>query len=384
LLSRGLRTRLERAPHELDVRRQHHLIESHLDPPRDLRGGDSMHGARYRRQPRLKNYFGGIAMGSVEVVLDCRAELGEGPVWDPEEHVLYWVNIKDHEIHRFDPASGEDTSWTTPADVGSLALRRSGGLVVALKTGFFFFDPEGVAFTAVAEPEPNLPDNRFNDGKTDRQGRFWAGSLYDPDETKPTGGLFRLDPDGSCGRMVDGIYASNALAFSPDSRTMYYGDSRRQIVWAWDFQAGDGAISNRRVFIELGPGKGVPDGAAVDFDGCYWLTQPPAGLVVRYDPTGRVDRVIEMPVSQPTCVAFGGTALDIPLHYLGQVQAAGGKTGDGAARRRALRATARRERSSGCALCGLALAHHGHIAQTVALRTAQSVPATARISYLKR
>lgn len=250
-------------------------------------------------------------MGSVEVVLDCRAELGEGPVWDPEERVLYWVNIKAHEIHRFDPATGIDTFWPTSADVGSLALRRHGGLVVALKTGFFFFDPPRGAFTPIAEPEPEFPDNRFNDGKTDRQGRFWAGSLYDPDETKPTGGLFRLDPDGSCHKIVDGIHASNALAFSPDSRIMYYGDSRQRIVWAWDFHAEDGAISNRRVFVALKAGEGTADGAAVDEDGCYWLTQPPAGRVVRYDPMGRVDRVIEMPVSQPTCVAFGGREMDI-------------------------------------------------------------------------
>jgi len=250
-------------------------------------------------------------VSSPECVLDCRAELGEGPVWDPEERVLYWVNIKAREIHRFDPGTGEDRLWNTPADIGSLALRRRGGMVVALKTGFFFFDPVAGGFTPIAEPEPGLPDNRFNDGKTDRQGRFWAGSLYDPDETRPTGGLFRLDPDLSCRRMVDGIHASNALAFSPDSKTMYYGDSRRRIVWAWDFDATDGAIRDRRVFLELKGADGVPDGAAVDDEGCYWLTQPPAARVVRYDPKGRIDRVIEMPVSQPTCVAFGGAAMDV-------------------------------------------------------------------------
>jgi L-arabinonolactonase len=250
-------------------------------------------------------------MPAVECVLDCRAELGEGPVWDPEAGVLYWVNIKDHEIHCFDPATGVDRLWKTPADVGSLALRRDGGLVAALKTGFFFFDPTSEVFTAVAEPEQDLPDNRFNDGKTDRQGRFWAGSLYDPDETKPTGGLFRLDPDRSCRKLVGGIHASNALAFSPDSRTMYYGDSWQRIVWVWDFDADDGAISNRRVFIALKDGEGTADGAAVDFDGCYWLTQPPASRVVRYDPRGRIDQVIEMPVSQPTCCAFGGADMDI-------------------------------------------------------------------------
>ena len=116
-------------------------------------------------------------MDTVDCILDCQAELGEGPVWDPEAEVLYWVNIKQREIHRLDPAGGQDRVWTAPSEVGSLALRQGGGMVVALRTGFFFFDPEGGAFTPVALPEPGLAENRFNDGKTDRQGRFWAGSL---------------------------------------------------------------------------------------------------------------------------------------------------------------------------------------------------------------
>jgi len=248
-------------------------------------------------------------MVAMDCVLDCRAELAEGPVWDPIDEVLWWVNIKAREIHRFDPATGHDEMWPTPADVGSLALRETGGLVVALKTGFFFFDPPG-RFTIIAEPEPDLPDNRFNDGKTDRQGRFWAGSLYDPDESRATGGLWRLDIDLSCHKMVGGIHASNGLAFSPDSRTAWYADSRQRTVWAFDFDADDGVLSNRRVFVELTGDAGVPDGAAVDDDGGYWLTQPPAGLLVRYDPRGRADRTIRMPVSQPTCCAFGGPRRD--------------------------------------------------------------------------
>ena len=249
-------------------------------------------------------------MVAMDCVLDSRSELAEGPVWDPVEQVLWWVNIKAREIHRFDPATGQDVVYATPTDVGSLGLREKGGLVVALKTGFFFFDPPG-RFTPVAEPERDLTDNRFNDGKTDRQGRFWAGSLYDPDESRATGGLWRLDTDLTCHRQVDGIHASNGLAFSPDSRTAYYADSRQRTVWAFDFDADDGVLSNRRVFVALAGDAGTPDGAAVDDDGCYWLTQPPAGLVVRYDRHGRADRTIRMPVSQPTCVAFGGPRLDV-------------------------------------------------------------------------
>ena len=207
-------------------------------------------------------------MDTVECVLDCHAELAEGPVWDPEDGVLYWVNIKDHEIHRYDPATGQDRHWTTPTDVGSLALRSGGGMVVALRTGFFFFDPANAQFTPIAEPERDAPENRFNDGRTDRQGRFWAGSLHDP-ETAPTGSLYRLDTDLSCHKMVEGIYASNGLAFSPDSATAYFADSPRRTVWAWDFDQADGALRNRRVFIELRDGEGAPDGAdkVLDADG---------------------------------------------------------------------------------------------------------------------
>jgi L-arabinonolactonase len=248
-------------------------------------------------------------VGTVECVFDYHAELAEGPVWDPEEGVLYWVNIKDHEIHRYDPVAGQDEHWTTPADVGSLALRRDGGMIVALRTGFFFLDPATECFTPIAEPERDFPENRFNDGRTDRQGRFWAGSLHDP-ETAPTGSLYRLDTDLSCHKMVEGIYASNGLAFSPDSATAYFADSPRRTVWAWDFDPADGALRNRRVFIELRDGEGAPDGAAVDADGGYWLAQPPTARVVRYDPRGRIDRVLELPVSQPTCVAFGGARTD--------------------------------------------------------------------------
>ncbi len=248
-------------------------------------------------------------MSTLECILDCRAELAEGPVWDAEEGVLYWVNIKQGEIHRFDPTTRIDQQWRAPSDVGSIALRRGGGMVAALQSGFFFFDPASEGFTPVAEPEPDLPQNRFNDGKTDRQGRFWAGSLHDP-ETEPTGSLYRLDPDLSCHRMFSGVYAANGLAFSPDSKTVYFADSRRRVVWAWDFDAGEGLLRNQRVFIELHGRDGVPDGAAVDADGGYWLTQPPAGRVVRYNPRGRADRVIEMPVSQPTCVAFGGSRME--------------------------------------------------------------------------
>lgn len=249
-------------------------------------------------------------MEEVSCVLDAKALLGEGPLWDAADRALYWVDIKRREIHRFDPANGRDEKWSTPEDVGSLALRERGGLVVALTSGFHFFDPATGEIVPIAKPEPDRATNRFNDGKPDRQGRFWAGSMDDR-EAAPTGALYRLDADLSCTRLVDGVVCSNALCWSPDSRTLYYADSARRIVWAWDFDAADGTIDNRRVFIELPKGEGVPDGATVDAEGFVWLAQWNGWRVTRYDAKGRVDRVVRLPVQCPTCPMFGGSKLDV-------------------------------------------------------------------------
>ncbi len=227
-----------------------------------------------------------------------------------DEQRLYWVDIKRRLIHRFDPATGKDESWATPEDVGSLAVREKGGLIVALKTGFYFFDLETGTATPAALPLGEPPHNRFNDGKTDRQGRFWAGTM-DDNQKLTTGGLFRLTPTLDCKQMVRDICCSNSLCWSPDSRTMYYACSGQQLVWAWDFEPASGEISNRRVFAAIGEKRVVPDGATVDADGYVWIAMWGGWSVVRYDPKGRIDRVVDMPVQQPTCPMFGGPGLDV-------------------------------------------------------------------------
>jgi L-arabinonolactonase len=249
-------------------------------------------------------------MTDVTCVLDCRSLLGEGPLWDVAEQRLYWVDIKSRLIHRFAPDTGVDETWATAEDVGSLALRERGGLVIALKSGFYFFDlAEGRARPAVL-PGSEPANNRFNDGKTDRQGRFWAGSM-DDGEKRPTGGLFRLQPDLACRKMVDGIICSNALCWSPDSRLMYYADSWQRTVWVWDFDAATGEIDNRRVFLRVPEADGIPDGATVDSEGFLWIAQWGGWRVARYAPDGRLARTIMLPVQQPTCPMFGGPGLDV-------------------------------------------------------------------------
>jgi sugar lactone lactonase YvrE len=244
----------------------------------------------------------------IRCVLPACALLGEGPLWDPEDGVLYWVDIKRRLVHRFDPLTGRDAEWPVPEPVGSLARRTTGGLVVALRTGFHFLDLDTGAIQPVAQPEPDRSENRFNDGKPDRRGRFWAGSMHDP-MTAPTGALYRLDPDGGCQRMVDGVICSNALCWSPDGRTMYHADTLRRVVWAWDSDPDRGEIANRRVFLELSGDDGFPDGATVDAEGFLWLAHWGGWQLTRRDPTGRTERVIRLPVQQPTCPAFGGPDL---------------------------------------------------------------------------
>jgi sugar lactone lactonase YvrE len=162
----------------------------------------------------------------------------------------------------------------------------------------------------VVNPEPERAENRFNDGKTDRQGRFWAGSMHDP-ETLPTGSLYRLDGDLSCHQMADGLVISNALCWSPDGRTMYHADTARRVVWAWACDPASGDIAGRRPFVEIAAADGAPDGATVDAEGCVWLAHWGGWRLSRFDPDGRLERVVRLPVQQPTCPAFGGPGLDV-------------------------------------------------------------------------
>jgi sugar lactone lactonase YvrE len=243
-------------------------------------------------------------VSAVEVVLAADADLAEGCVWDDRANVLWWIDIFRGEIHRLDPSTGGDAVWTVDGPVGSLALREQGGLLIARRDGVYAFSP-GEEPAALVRPEPGRRHNRFNDGRTDRQGRFWVGSLH-LDETEPTGGFYRIDPDHSATLAADGIYAANGTAFSLDGRTGYHADSRRRVVWRFDCDPATGALANRRVFVEIAAREGAPDGATVDWDGCYWLAHASGWRLVRYDPKGRVDRIVQLPVEIPTCVAFGG------------------------------------------------------------------------------
>lgn len=159
------------------------------------------------------------------------AIVGESPVWSQREQVLYWVDILKPALHRFDPASGQQRSWTAPAAIGSISLARNGKIVAALRSGFHWFDPADASWTLIAHPEPHISHNRLNDGKTGPDGAFWAGTMDDRADKQPCASLYRLAPDGSISAHGNGLVVSNGLAWSPDGRTMYHSDSRRAVIY---------------------------------------------------------------------------------------------------------------------------------------------------------
>ena len=195
-----------------------------------------------------------------------------------------------------------------PERLCALALREKAGMVIALASGFAFFDPASGAIERLAAPEAHLPSNRMNDGKCDRRGRFWAGTMDDR-LTSPTASLYRLDPDLSCHRMEGGIGISNSLSWSPDNTTFYFADSLRKTIFAYDFDIDAGSIRNRRVFADCNDQEGTPDGSTIDAEGFLWNAHWDGWKLVRYAPDGRVDRIVPLPVQKPTSCMFGGPDL---------------------------------------------------------------------------
>lgn len=236
------------------------------------------------------------------------AFLGEGPQWLPGEKKLVWVDILAPAVNVSDPATGATRSVRMPELVGAVVPRRRGGWVAAMQSGFKAVDLETGAVTTLAAPESDRPGNRFNDGKCDRCGRFWAGTLAI--DTSPDGGsLYRFDPDGRVAVMETGVHVSNGLGWSPDDARFYFTDSGRRRIWVYDFDLASGTLSNRRVFVDVPEGQGVPDGLTVDAEGHVWVALWDGWCVTRYDPDGQVDRVVNLPVPRPTSCVFGGPEL---------------------------------------------------------------------------
>jgi sugar lactone lactonase YvrE len=245
----------------------------------------------------------------VDVVVACADIVGEGPVWVPEESCLYWVDIGGCRLHRYDPATNMHRTVATPARVGSFALRRNGGMVAAMEHELGWLDPATGAFEAIAAPEADRPNNRYNDGRCDRQGRFHAGSMNLARDW-PGGVLWRLDPSGRISEVASGVMVSNGLAWSPDGRTMHWADSPSGRIWRFAYDPDAGLAYDRKLWLEpADDAPGRPDGATVDAEGCYWSARWQGNRVLRFTPDGRIDREIRLPVSRITMCAFGGSDL---------------------------------------------------------------------------
>jgi sugar lactone lactonase YvrE len=243
---------------------------------------------------------------AVRLAIDARAGLGECPRWSAREAALYWVDIAAHELHRFEPSTGARRVRRFDEPVGCFALRHRGGLVLALRHGFALLDDfDGELRPIGPGIEAGRADIRFNDGRADAAGRFWAGTV-NLGKSAADAALYRLQPDGAAARMAQGALTSNGLAFSPDDRTLYWADTPNHVVFAFDFELKSGVIRNRRVFHRFPPGGGRPDGASVDEGGCYWVALYDGGRVARLSPEGRILQEVAVPARRVTMIGFGG------------------------------------------------------------------------------
>lgn len=242
----------------------------------------------------------------VKVAFQAEDRLGEGPVWSAVAQALYWVDIERPCLQRWQPQTGAYMAWPMPSQIGSYALREQGGAVVALRDGLYLFDFDSGELTNICRPEAEL-HTRFNDGKCDRHGRFWAGTM-DLKFEQPIGALYRLD-GRECHRVRTAVTCSNGLGWSPDNRTMYYTDSPTRTIFAYDFDFATGNISHERIFAQ--DADGYPDGLTVDTAGYVWSAKWDGWKIVRYTPDGRIDREIPLPAQRPTSCTFGGPAMNL-------------------------------------------------------------------------
>ncbi|MCS4061649.1 SMP-30/gluconolactonase/LRE family protein [Pseudomonas putida] len=256
---------------------------------------------------------------TAELITDARNATGESPVWHPQENALYWVDIPAGRLHRWQPDS-QTQHWAADEMLGCIVRSQQGNWLGALESGVFHLTPQAdgrLVADKRASVEHARPGMRFNDGRCDRQGRFWAGTMQTNMGAEPVGALYRYDAtaDATVKPMqarLDKLIVPNGMAFSPDGKTLYVSDSHPsvQLIWAFDYDIDSGTPHNRRIFVDMNQHPGRPDGAAVDAEGCYWICAIDAGQVLRFTPEGKLDRALPLPVKKPTMCAFGGAQLD--------------------------------------------------------------------------
>jgi sugar lactone lactonase YvrE len=257
-----------------------------------------------------------MSQAQAELVLDARNATGESPAWRAVEQALYWVDIPARKLCRWSLPEARLTEWTAPQMLGCIAPSAAdGNWIAGAETGLFRLKllTGNVEFEALAEVQHARSGMRFNDGRCDRQGRFVAGTmLMNMAEGASSGCVYSYGKNSGLRKLLQGFITPNGMAFSPDGRTMYLSDSHPsvQAIWAFDYDTDTGTPSRRRLFVDMNPLPGRPDGAAVDADGCYWICGNDAGLLHRFTPQGKLDRSLQVPVKKPAMCAFGGVGLD--------------------------------------------------------------------------
>jgi sugar lactone lactonase YvrE len=249
-------------------------------------------------------------MDHLEVIVDAKATLGEGAIWDSRKKLLYWVDIIQCRIYIYNPVSKQNSSIHVGQYVGTVVPRQNGELMLALKNGFASLNPITGEMTLINNPEAHLTGNRFNDGKCDPAGRFWAGSMAF-DQTKGAASLYCLHTDLTVTKMIDHVTISNGLVWTADQTTFYYIDTPTSEVAAYDYDITSGKISNRRVAVSIPEAEGLPDGMTIDTEDMLWIAHYGGSQICRWNPkTGKKMQSIKLPASQVTSCAFGGDNLD--------------------------------------------------------------------------
>jgi len=243
----------------------------------------------------------------IRTAVNARNKLGEGVVWSAREKLVYWVDIESSELWTYNPQSRATTTLKLPEAVCSFAFRQDGSLLVGRASGLSFLDRRSGTEHWIRDLVAGVEGVRLNDGRCDRQGRFVVSSLDEKGQKR--GEVYSTDGSLATKTILSGIGVGNSTCFSPDGKTMYFADTPQAVIWSFDYDPADGTPSNRRVFCDLHGEPGKPDGSTVDADGCLWNAQWGGSRIVRYDPLGRVDHVIELSCRFPTCIAFGGEGL---------------------------------------------------------------------------
>lgn len=242
----------------------------------------------------------------------CNNLLGESVQWNHQDECFWWTDILSAKLYRYQLSDKKLTNWDLPERLGCFTFAKNDvRILAAFASGFAWFDPESGAVEWIAKPEADVIGNRSNDGRCDRQGRFWMGTIVEQkNNPEQSAALYCLDHNFTVSKHFSGLMISNALCWSPDSRKLYHADSPTHSIRVYDFDVQTGELSNPEIFAHTEIGV-EPDGACVDAEGFVWNAQWGGSRVVRYAPDGSKNLVLDMPVSQATCVAFGGSNLDL-------------------------------------------------------------------------